>query len=201
MTWSAISAQCLVEKVSFIQHLATLNDGDVLYIFAFDGKPKVEAEVALRWALLSKQLLFEADRQENGALQAIRGSASPEWRQLWIEAQKLRREYREAASEPFRQNDSAIAPLSETVHHLLIEIEQIEQRLRKTSPEYSAQSRLNRVEVRDVCDALRSGHALAEFVVFETPNMLVPPSSTAGNTIATGALDRLIRSAAAYRRR
>src|SRR5207302_2130105 len=64
-------------------------EGGPLLSLIFQGND-VEARVGVRAALLTKQLLFEAARQESAALRAVYAASPPDWRASWQERGRLR---------------------------------------------------------------------------------------------------------------
>ena len=68
------------------------------------------AETGLEGALVSKQLLFEAARQESGALRAGVVSAPPEWQAEWREREGLRRQYAAMALATVSEQDGQSRP-------------------------------------------------------------------------------------------
>jgi tetratricopeptide (TPR) repeat protein len=134
----------------------------------FEGKG-LEAKDGLRGALLSKQLLFEAARQENGALLTASARALPEWLALWQERERLRRQYATSALQGLTEANRMQPPGHSVVNpayvrELANRIEQLEQRLRQGNPAYALEARLQQVTLEDVTAALRPGEALIEYI-------------------------------------
>jgi tetratricopeptide (TPR) repeat protein len=131
----------------------------------------VEARAGLQGVLLSKQLLFEAARQEAGALRATVAHASPEWRASWREWEQERRDYATlalASTSTASDRPRADRKPADTsrLRSLAAEIEQREQDLRQKNPTYAMQAKLQQVTLDDVKRALRAGEALIEYVVY-----------------------------------
>jgi tetratricopeptide (TPR) repeat protein len=133
----------------------------------------VEGNVGLQGALLSKQLLFEAARQESGALLAATAGAPADWQVKWQAHEQLRRRYATLAmrglSEADLQQQGASPKVDPAYVRLLAgRIEQLEQQLREGNPAYAQAARLQQVSVEDVAAALHPGEALIEYVHYRS---------------------------------
>jgi tetratricopeptide (TPR) repeat protein/CHAT domain-containing protein len=137
----------------------------------FSGRA-VPAELGLQATLLSKQLLFEADREASQALRTAVAVSSPQWLVTWQRREQLRREYATlalgtvAAPGHSRRTDGpSIDPAR--IRSLADDIDRLEQELRRTNPTYAAQARLQEVTLDDVTAAVRSGEAVVEYVRYQ----------------------------------
>ena len=161
----------LVFPKSFKRRGINLND-------LFSEKPSPFAEynpkhsqIGLRIVLLTKQVLLEADRQENSAFLATLATARPEWKARWRKWLTFRRQYgnlalqsmEESWGHPSHQSaSSGQRPIDVKV--LWENIEQLERYLRKTNSAFETKARLQDVTLEDVRQALRPGQAIVEFV-------------------------------------
>ena len=123
----------------------------------------------LQGVLLSKDLLFEAARQESGALTAAVNSGSPAWQEKWNNREKLRHEFASLAildmSDTSRPPSTAAAD-REHMRQLADQIEALNQKLRRDNPKYAELAPLQMVTVADVAAALRPGEALLEYIEY-----------------------------------
>jgi CHAT domain-containing protein/Tfp pilus assembly protein PilF len=128
-------------------------------------------KAGLQTVLLSKQLLFEAARQESGALRAAVAAAPPEWQARWRDREQLRRQYATLAlatmTEAGHPPQLGRKPVNAgEVRELAVRIEQREEELRQTNPAYASQARLQQVRLEDASLALRADEALIEYVSY-----------------------------------
>ena len=131
------------------------------------GEPKD----GLRGVLLSKQLLFEAARQESGAMEEAIASATPQWRAMWQERETLRHQFATLALEKKPDNGEQRELVGDTVNPAYVrslsdQIDRLEAQLRQENPSYAQQARLREVTLEDVSRALRPGEALVEYTHF-----------------------------------
>jgi tetratricopeptide (TPR) repeat protein len=157
------------EKQQFLHHV-DFHLGDRLYESIFkradDSKRlPISAESVMSWALLSKQLLFEAERQESRTLHSFRRTATPEWRRLWDKRVILRNEYRTLVAKTFKGTYSETA--SRRLNELTKEIERVSKQLRTINPAYAEEATLKKVDLDDVRNALQPGQSLAEYIVYQ----------------------------------
>lgn len=161
-----VSTMSAAQKKQFLS--ASWTGADVeLWSLAFEKS--LAREEGLAAALLMKQLVLEAERQENGALQAATASASPKWLAAWEDREQLRRRYANLAHQSFFESDN-VQPIGEQrvdpgqIRELTQQLEQLEQQLRRDNPAYATEARLQEVGLEDVRAVLRSGEALVEYV-------------------------------------
>src|SRR5690606_7857597 len=112
------------------------------------------AEQGLRGALLSKQLLTEVARQEQGAMYSVSADSPEQWQQQWQQRQSLRQRYATLAMGAFAPPASGAAAdeatAEEQLQALAEQIESLEQDLRRANPAYAAQARIAQIELEDV---------------------------------------------------
>src|SRR5579872_7235348 len=147
--------------------VSSLAQGPILLSLVFAGRST--AEMGLRGALLSKQLLFEATRQESAALAAAFASGSREWQASLLERDRLRSQASALTMQSLSEKGSLPQPGRKQVdlvylRSLYDRIEHLEQQLRHTNQAYAEQARLNEISLDDVRHALRSDEALVEYV-------------------------------------
>jgi tetratricopeptide (TPR) repeat protein/CHAT domain-containing protein len=163
--FTSLTAQQKRQLLSSSQYVQS----EMLWILVGQGLG-VQASRGLRGALLTKQLLFEAARQESSALVAVVSAAPPAWRALWQEREQLRREY---ATLALRARADAGRPDSTPrdmvrFRELTERIEQVEQDLRRGNLAYANAARLQQAGVEDVTRAVRPDEALIEYVRYES---------------------------------
>jgi tetratricopeptide (TPR) repeat protein len=130
----------------------------------------MEKDMGLRGVLLSKQLLFEAARQESRALLAAASEASAEWQRQWAQREQLRRQYATLALQGLLEAGRPQPPGQRStldpahVRALAERIEALEKQLRQGNPAYALAARLQEVSLEDVTAALQPGEALVEYV-------------------------------------
>jgi|GEM_PF-1557015 len=129
------------------------------------------AETGLDVALLSKQLLFEAARQESAVLGEVLASASPEWQASWHERELLHSEYAALELQNLSESGRPQLPGHKPVdlrrlRSLYTRIEELEQQLRQTNSAYAKQARLKEITLNDVRRALHANEALVEYVQY-----------------------------------
>jgi tetratricopeptide (TPR) repeat protein/CHAT domain-containing protein len=142
---------------------------EALVGLAFDKTGGVEAKTALEGILLKKQLLFEAQRQESGALLAAVRGAPPDWQASWREREQKRRQYAALVVQTVSEGASSQSSQGSRVdpgrlRALSDEIENLEERLRQANPAYRTAAQVRRVSLPDVSAELRTGEALIEYV-------------------------------------
>ena len=121
-------------------------------------------------ALMAKQVSFEATRQESAALRDVFVRASSEWQKAFHERQQFRRQYAtlvlQGVSDTRQpQSDESVSP--DYVRKLGARIENLEQELRQTNPQYAQLARLERVTLADVQKALSPADAVIEYVHYK----------------------------------
>ncbi len=141
-----------------------------LWTLVFQGNG-VDPKRGLEAALLSKELLFEASRQETGALRAAVAAAPPEWQSKWRVREQLLRQYSTLAmhslSESGRGRPADGQPVDAAqLRSLLENLERLNEEVRQTNPAYATQARLQQVTLDDVIAALRPGETLIEYVKY-----------------------------------
>lgn len=157
------------QKHEFLSH-SGFQQSELLSSLVFQGKG-VEAKVGLEGTLISKQLLFEAARQESASLVRAVAAAPPEWKAKWNERERLRHEYATLAvqslSDAGRPQGHEHAPVDQAhVRALATQIEQMDEELRRTNSDYAQQALVRQVTLDDVAKALRPGEALLEYVSY-----------------------------------
>ena len=143
------------QKRQFLSQ-SEFTQGERLWSLVFERKQA--PELGLEAVLLRKHLLFEATRQESGALRAAVSSAAPAWREMWDEDQRLRRQLAAAVL------DGSTA--SRPVRDLSERLGALEERLRRGNQVYARSAGLQQVTRDDLVAALRPEQALVEFVLF-----------------------------------
>ena len=157
------------QKRQFLSN-STFVQSDLLLTLILQRKG-VEESTGFEGTLLSKGLLFEAARQESGAMRNALAAASPESRSQWQELSRLRGEYASLALEtmsstgtPERSRQRDVDPAE--LDSLSARIGALEQELRHGSAAYAEEARLESVTLADVSRALRPGEALVEYTRF-----------------------------------
>jgi tetratricopeptide (TPR) repeat protein len=168
--FTALSAQ---QKSRLLRH-AQFDPSQRLLSLSFQSNA-VAGNAGLRGVLLSKQLLFEAARQENGALLATAAAAPAAWSVKWQEREQLRRQYATLALQSLVEARGQPSPERlkadlDYVRSLSDRIEQLEQDLRLGNPAYDRAARLQEVRLEDVANALRPGEALLEYARYRPDN-------------------------------
>ncbi len=132
--------------------------------------PDVDRASAYQVALWNKQLLVEVTRQGSSAVQQVWAKAPAEWQALWREREALKRTYAsQALHEP--QNTRTLTqeearPSFSSTRDLAIQIEDLEQRLRRENPAYAQEAKLQEITVEQVQQTLKPDQALLEYVQF-----------------------------------
>lgn len=130
----------------------------------------VDPALGFQMLLYQKQLLFEATRQERGAMLATLATATPEWRSRWGAFHALRQQYSTLTLQTLREpgalrllepdQPNPTVDLKALAH----QIEQEEQALRQSHPAYAQQARLREITLEDVRQAVEPGQAVVEYV-------------------------------------
>jgi tetratricopeptide (TPR) repeat protein len=163
-----LSAMSEAQKRQFVA--GRVSDGaDPIWGLVFQRR--LAASYGFQAALLWKQLLFEAARRENGAMRAALASASPSWRQRWDQREQLRRQYATISLKSVRDHEPGpptgdAATDATLVRDVAMQLETLEQQLRREHPEYAARARLDSLTFDDVSRNIKPTDALLEFVVF-----------------------------------
>jgi tetratricopeptide (TPR) repeat protein len=159
------------------QFLAHMNAGDkagqseMLWSLLFQANGR-DATAGLQVAMLTKQLLFETARQESASLAESVATAPAEWQANWRKREQLRRQYATLALQSMTdagglQKPGRTPTDPRSVRALADEIERLEQQLRRDSPVYASQARLQQMTVDDVRPVLRAGEVLIEYVGYK----------------------------------
>ncbi|MDP1948256.1 MAG: CHAT domain-containing protein [Nitrospirota bacterium] len=157
------------QQQQFLKKEGLAESGYVWHLLA--KVPSLDRALGYQGTVLSKHLLAEAMRQENGAFQRVLAEAPAEWRILWRERESLRRDYATRSlqelpdSKSFLHDEPRLVAVSST-RELATRIEQLEQHLRREYPPYVQAARLQEVTVEQIIQKLRPGHALLEYVQF-----------------------------------
>ena len=126
--------------------------------------------VGYQITLWTKQLLAEATRQQGSALQRVRAEASAEWQALWHQWEDLKRRYASQLLQDLQDTKTLprqeARPIGSATPALAIQIEDLEQRLRREYPTYAQEAKLQDITVAQVQQALKPDHALLEYVQF-----------------------------------
>lgn len=132
---------------------------------------RINPDLGLEAALETKQLVYDAARQENDAFLANMAANPTKWLASWEEMKRLRREYQSATLQALSSEN----PLRELSHNpnqverarsRLELIAEIDKRLRQDNSAYRQQARLRQITLEDVKSALRPGQALIEYITF-----------------------------------
>lgn len=150
---------------------AGFSQNDLIWGLIFQGGGP-HPDVGLQAALLSKQLLFEAARQESGALASTVATASPAWQEQWHRREQLRRQFAAIALQTMAKADRTPEAQSKPADSSLVatvagQIETLEEQLRRGNPAYNQQALLQKVEVADVRRSLLPGQALIEYIDYD----------------------------------
>ena len=133
--------------------------------------PQINPDFGLEAAFETKQVVYDAARQENEAFLAAMASNPTKWLSSWEEMKRLRREKQSAilhsmsSENPLRELDQKPVEV-EHVRSIVKQIDQLEKTLRENSSAYRQQARLEQVTLDDAKSALRQGQALVEYIKF-----------------------------------
>lgn len=164
---AALPSMSAAEQREFM-NLASAEDAERLIGIAFQF-PDVDAADALQAALLRKQVLVEAGRQESVSVRAALAGAPEPWRAAWNERQRYRRQYATLALDAVRELDAKGGPEAEAgrraqLFKLAADIDRIDKELRLSNGAYAEQARLQEITLEQVKNAVGASDALVEYV-------------------------------------